>query len=134
MFPFGFGLSYTRFSYGAPRLRSEKIKPDESTEVTVTVTNSGHCAGEEVVQLYIRDQVASVTRPVKLLKGFKRICLEPEETGEAVFTITPDMLSLWNREMEWCLEPGLFDIMVGASSEETQTVILEVCSEFCDKP
>ena len=134
LFPFGFGLSYTRFSYGAPRLRSEKIKLDESTEVTVTVTNSGHCAGEEVVQLYIRDQVASVTRPVKLLKGFKRICLEPEETGEAVFTITPDMLSLWNREMEWCLEPGLFDIMVGASSEETQTVILEVCSEFCDKP
>ena len=134
LFPFGFGLSYTRFSYGAPRLRSEKIKPGESTKVTVTVTNSGHCAGEEVVQLYIRDQVASVTRPVKLLKGFKRICLEPEETGEAVFTITPDMLSLWNREMEWCLEPGLFDIMVEASSEETQTVILEVCSEFCDKP
>jgi beta-glucosidase len=94
--------------------------------VSVDVTNSGEIAGDEVVQLYIRDQVGSVTRPVKELKGFERVTLEPGETRTVTFAITPDALSFLDAHMERVVEPGLFDVMVGASSAQLDTAVLEV--------
>jgi beta-glucosidase len=126
LYPFGYGLSYSTFAYGKPRLSPLKIAAREDARVQVDVTNKGGPAGDEVVQLYIRDQVSSVTRPVKLLKGFRRIHLEPGETQTVEFAITPEMLALLDEEMAWRVEPGLFDLMVGASSEQVQTVTLEV--------
>ncbi|MEK7727142.1 MAG: fibronectin type III-like domain-contianing protein [candidate division KSB1 bacterium] len=90
------------------------------------VTNTGKRAGEEIVQMYIRDQVSSVTRPLKELKGFARIALKPGEMKTVSFKITPDKLSFWNRNMNEVVEPGLFDIMLGPSSTQLQSSVLEV--------
>jgi beta-glucosidase len=126
LFPFGHGLSYTNFEFSNLRLEPQQIKPGENAVVSVDVTNAGQCAGDEVVQLYLRDQVSSLTRPVKQLKAFQRITLEPGETQTAAFTLKPEALSFLNAEMQRVVEPGLFDVMVGNSSVDVQTVVLEV--------
>ncbi|HEY0375533.1 MAG TPA: glycoside hydrolase family 3 N-terminal domain-containing protein, partial [Pyrinomonadaceae bacterium] len=126
LFPFGFGLSYTTFEYSAPTVTPARIGPGGRAEVSVTVRNTGRRAGVEVVQLYIRDLVSSVTRPVKELKDFRRISLAPGESKTVTFTITPDKLSFYDLHMERVVEPGQFDIMVGTSSARYQTAKLEV--------
>jgi beta-glucosidase len=126
LFAFGHGLSYTTFSYSSLKIASEKIKPNGDTTVSVTVTNTGRIAGDEIVQLYIRDKVSSVTRPVKELKGFERISLAPGESKTVSFRITPDKLSFLDQGMKRVVEPGEFDVMVGTSSTKFQTVRLEV--------
>lgn len=118
MYPFGFGLSYTQFSFGKPRLEKSRITPDQSTRVVVEVTNTGQVAGDEVVQLYIRDCVSSVTRPVKELKGFRRITLRPGETQTVALDITSEHLACYNIDMKYTVEPGNFEIMVGNSSRD----------------
>ncbi len=126
LFPFGYGLSYTTFVYDDLRVTPARITRTESTTVSVRLTNTGQRAGDEVVQLYVRDQLASVTRPVKLLKDFRRTTLAPGETRTVEFTLTPDQLSFLGVNMRCTVEPGLFDIMVGGSSDQVQTVELEV--------
>jgi beta-glucosidase len=126
LFPFGFGLSYTKFDFGPPRLERAKIGRDHSTRVLVDVTNAGARPGEEIVQLYIRDRVSSVTRPVKELKGFQRITLAAGETQTVALDITPDRLALWNIDMEFVVEPGEFSIMVGPNSAGLQSTTLTV--------
>lgn len=119
LFEFGDGLSYTEFSYSEARLSHKTIATNQSVRVGVTVTNRGERAGDEVVQLYLRDQYSRVTRPVKELKGFKRIALEPGESQQVEFDITADMLAYYNLELQWQVEPGDFTIMVGGSSRDS---------------
>ncbi len=126
LFPFGFGLSYTSFTLSAPRLKDGTIAADGSTSAQVDVTNTGDRAGDEVVQLYIRDDVSSVTRPVKELKGFQRITLKPGETKTVTLPITPHHLAFWNIDKKYVVEPGTFQIMTGANSSELQAVTLTV--------
>ena len=126
LFPFGYGLSYTRFSYGPPRLGTTTLRPGGSLAVQVEVTNSGTRMGHEVVQLYIRDEVASVTRPVKELRGFERIRLEPGESRTVTFEVELDDLAFWNQEMRRVAEPGHFTVYVGSSSEEVQEARFEL--------
>jgi beta-glucosidase len=126
LYPFGHGLSYTTFEFGQPRLEKASIGTDESTRLVVDVTNSGDRAGDEVVQMYIRDEFSSVTRPVKELKGFQRISLKPGETRTVEMEITPEHLAFWDINMEWTVEPGEFKIMVGPNSVDLKSVKLEV--------
>jgi beta-glucosidase len=126
LFPFGFGLSYTTFAYSNVRLAQNRIGDGGSTTVSVDVKNTGSRAGDEVVQMYIRDRVSSVTRPVRELKGFERISLQPGETKTVTFAITSDALAFWNQHMERVVEPGTFDVMVGPSSVKYDTIQLEV--------
>jgi len=126
LFPFGYGLSYTTFDYANLKLSPAQIKPQDQTKVSVTVSNTGKRAGDEIVQLYIRDLVSSVTRPVMELKDFKRISLAAGERKIVEFTIRPDKLSFLNLNMDTVVEPGWFDIMVGTSSLKYQTAKLEV--------
>jgi len=126
LFPFGYGLSYTRFDVGKPRLSSKRIGVGGAVTVEVDVRNAGDRAGDEVIQLYVRDQTASVTRPIKELKGFERITLAPGEARTVRIALNPDAFALWNLDMEEVVEPGLFDIMVGPDSENLQTVTLEI--------
>jgi beta-glucosidase len=128
LYTFGYGLSYTTFSFGAPRLEKQAIRTDESTKVLIDVKNAGKRTGEEVVQMYIRDLVSSVTRPVKELKGFKKISLEPGESMTVALTISPEHLSFTNIEKKYIVEPGDFEIMVGNSSRDSdlQKLILKV--------
>ncbi len=126
LYPFGFGLSYTTFDIAAPRLTKATIRVDESTQVEVDVTNTGAVAGDEVVQLYIRDDVSSVTRPVLELKGFRRVTLQPGEKRTIVFDIKPSDLWFFNLDMQRVVEPGSFTIHVGASSVALKQVKLMV--------
>jgi beta-glucosidase len=126
LFPFGHGLSYTKFEIGAPKLAKQVIRHDESTSVSVSVTNRGDQAGDETVQLYIRDLVSSVTRPVKELKGFERLTIKPGESKTVSLPITPDRLAFWNIDKKRVVEPGDFAIMVGPDSQNLQTVTLTV--------
>jgi len=126
-FPFGFGLSYTRFRYSGIRLQADTIAAGETAFVTLRVTNTGKVAGDEVVQLYLRDELASVARPVMELKGFQRINLEPGESRELRFAISPAMLTLLNKDLRPVIEPGDFRIMIGASSQDIrQRAVLTV--------
>lgn len=118
LFHFGYGLSYNKFKYGKPVLKKTTVKKVESTKVTVDVKNTGKIAGDEIVQLYIRDVVSSVTRPVKELKGFARISLKPGETKKVTFEITPGKLAFHNIDMKYVVEPGDFEIMTGSSSRD----------------
>lgn len=118
LFPFGFGLSYTSFSVGTPVLARPEIGTGETTAVTVEVKNTGSCDGVEVVQMYIRDMVSSVTRPVKELKGFTRVALRSGESRTITFTLGPDQLAFTNIRKERVVEPGEFAIMVGTSSRD----------------
>lgn len=129
LFPFGYGLSYTTFDYSNLQVRPAQIRAKDQTKVSVTVSNTGKRSGDEIVQLYIRDLVSSVTRPVMELKDFKRISLAAGESKIVEFTITPDKLSFLNLKMETVVEPGWFDIMVGTSSVKYQTAKLEVVAK-----
>jgi beta-glucosidase len=118
LYAFGFGLSYTSFAIENPRLTKKKIGLNGTTQVQVDVTNTGKRTGTEVVQLYIRDLVSSVTRPVKELKGFKKVRLEPGESTTVTFDVTPAALSFYDVNMKYVVEPGDFSIMVGNSSQD----------------
>ena len=126
LFPFGFGLSYTKFRFGPPQLEKASIRPDESVKVTVEVANVGPRAGEEVVQLYLRDRVSSVTRPVKELKGFRRIALQPGESQTVTLTLRPEHLALWNIDLPRVVEPGEFTVSTGPNSVDLQSAVLTV--------
>ncbi|MDP4188599.1 MAG: beta-glucosidase BglX, partial [Bacteroidota bacterium] len=117
-FPFGYGLSYTTFKYDNLKLSASKMKPNQTIDVSFTLTNTGKYTGEEVVQLYIRDLVASVTRPVKELKDFQKIQLKPQESKTIHFTINKEKLSFYNSNLNWVAEPGTFDLMIGSSSAD----------------
>ena len=116
LYPFGYGLSYTDFEYSDISLSSLEMRPGDTLTASVTVTNAGKLAGEEVVQLYIRDLVGSVTRPVKQLKGFEKISLAPGESRDVTFEITNDMLSFYRQDMSFGSEPGDFLVFIGGSS------------------
>jgi len=126
LFPFGYGLSYTTFQYGNVQVTPATIGPEGTTKVSVQITNTGKVAGEEVAQLYIRDEVSSVTRPVKELRGFRRLALKPGESQTIEFTLGFDELSLLNRDMHRVVEPGTFKIMVGGSSKDLIDTTLTV--------
>lgn len=126
LFPFGHGLSYTRFTFGAPRLSMAKIGTGGTVTVEVDVANTGERDGDAVVQLYIRDQVASVTQPLKALKGFERVMLKRGERRTVAITLGPESFAIWNDQMREVVEPGLIDIMTGPDSATIQTVTLEI--------
>ena len=122
LYPFGYGLSYTTFSYGQPTLSATSMTRDGSLRASVTVTNTGSREGAEVVQLYIRDLVGSVARPVKELKDFSRITLKPGESKVVEFVITPEKLKFYNSQLKFDCEPGEFDVMIGPNSRDVQTL------------
>ncbi|HEX8283208.1 MAG TPA: glycoside hydrolase family 3 N-terminal domain-containing protein [Pyrinomonadaceae bacterium] len=126
LFAFGHGLSYTTFEYSNLTVSPARITPGGRARVSVTVRNTGRRAGDEVVQLYVRDLVSSVTRPVKELKDFRRVSLAPGASETVAFDVTPDKLAFFNLNMERVVEPGWFDLSVGASSVKYQTAKLEV--------
>ncbi len=128
LFPFGYGLSYTTFAISAPTLKDTQIQTDGKTTVSVEVTNTGKVAGDEVVQLYVRDDHASVGRYLKMLKGFERVTLNPGETKTVTFELGFDALNVLNQDMKKVVEPGTFTISVGNSSlaKDLQTVTLNV--------
>ncbi len=120
VYPFGYGLSYTSFSYSDISLSSTSLKGNQKLTATVTVTNNGKYEGKEVVQLYIRDVVGSVTRPVKELKGFQKISLKPGESKQVTFTITPEDLKFYNYDLKFDWEAGEFQIMIGTNSKDVK--------------
>ncbi|MBK9291022.1 MAG: beta-glucosidase BglX [Bacteroidetes bacterium] len=122
LYAFGHGLSYTTFTYGQPEVNKAKLAGNDTLTLRVSLTNTGQRAGEEVVQLYIRDVVASITRPVKELKGFKKVMLNPGETKEIEFVVTTELLKFYNSDLVYDWEPGEFELMVGGSSDRTQSV------------
>jgi beta-glucosidase len=126
LYPFGYGLSYTTFDISAPRLVDDTIAVGETATVEVDVTNTGDVAGDDVVQLYVRDDHAMVTRPVLELKGFERVTLEPGETRTVTFELPPRAFALWNLDMEREVEPGSFTISAGHSSADLQSTTLTV--------
>jgi beta-glucosidase len=126
LFAFGHGLSYTTFEYSNLRISSPSMKKNGTATIMVDVKNTGSRRGGEVVQMYVRDDYSSVPRPVKELKGFKKIWLEPGQSQTVSFTITPDLLSFYDKDMKWIIEPGDFTIMVGTASDDTQSIKLRV--------
>lgn len=126
LWPFGYGLSYTTFAYENLALDRNEMGTAESATVSVDVVNTGDRDGDEVVQLYIRDVVSSVTRPVKELKGFERLTLEPGERKNVTFTVGPEQLRFYNRAMERVVEPGEFQLMVGGNSVDLESIDLTV--------
>jgi beta-glucosidase len=121
LYPFGYGLSYTTFTYGDVKLSSTSVKGNQRLSASITVTNSGNQQGKEVVQLYIRDVVGTVTRPVKELKGFQKIELNAGETKTVTFNITPEELKFYNYDIKYDWEPGEFIIMIGGNSRDVKT-------------
>jgi beta-glucosidase len=128
LYPFGHGLSYTTFVHSAPRLGAASLPMGGALAVTVDVTNTGSRAGAEVVQLYVRDEVATVTRPVQELKGFERVVLDPGERRTVTFTLRPEDLQFWGAD-GWTVEPGWFTVMTGGSSAETQSARFELVAD-----
>ena len=122
LYPFGFGLSYTNFEYGAMQLSSTQLKGNQKLRITIPVKNNGKYAGKEVVQLYIRDEVGTITRPVKELKGFEKIELAAGANKEVVFEITPELLKFYNSDLKFDWESGDFQIMVGPNSRDVKAV------------
>ena len=118
LFPFGHGLSYTEFEYSNLRVDPEKISPEEEVKISVDVRNIGKYEGDEVVQLYIHKRISSVSRPVKELKGFKRITLKPGETKTVSFILGREELAFYDAEMNFTVEPGIYEVMIGSSSED----------------
>ena len=123
VYPFGYGLSYTQFEYGEIQLSKSKMTADDSLQASVTVTNTGALEGKEVVQLYIRDMVGSVTRPVKELKGFQKITLKPGESKQVTFTIGKNQLGFYHQDLTWGAEPGDFQVMIGGNSRDVKQVV-----------
>jgi beta-glucosidase len=126
LFPFGFGLSYTRFELSEPRLSAPRIGVAGTVTVEVDVANVGARAGDEVVQVYVHDQVASVTRPIKELKAFERVTLQPGERRTVRFTLGPEAFRMWDIDMNEVVEPGLFDILAGPNSQDLKSATLEI--------
>jgi beta-glucosidase len=120
LFPFGYGLSYTSFSYGDVKLNKNRMGPSEKITASVTVTNTGSRQGQEVVQLYIRDMVGSITRPVKELKGFQKISLNPGETKTVTFSIGINDLKFYNSDLKLVAEPGDFKVFIGTNSRDVK--------------
>ncbi len=118
LYPFGYGLSYTQFAYGELSITPAAIGPDGSVTLSLDVTNTGARAGDEVVQLYVRLPEASVTRPVRELKGFARVALAPGQTRRVTFHLPVAALGFYDRQMRFVVEPGRVDVMVGSSSED----------------
>ena len=129
IYPFGYGLSYTQFRFENLRIEPKTIRTGGSAKVSVDITNSGNRAGDEVAELYIHQRVASRTRPVMQLRGFKRVTLDPGQKVTVDFTVTPEDLSLIDMNMNSAVEPGTFDVMVGSSSVETSSIPLEVTNQ-----
>ncbi|WP_374470649.1 glycoside hydrolase family 3 N-terminal domain-containing protein [Phenylobacterium sp.] len=121
LYPFGFGLSYTTFDISAPRIAKATVGANETVRVEVDVTNTGGRAGDEVVQLYLRDEAASVTRPLMELKRFRRVTLAPGARTTVAFELTPADLAIWNIDMKRVVEPGEFTVMVGPNSAQTKS-------------
>jgi beta-glucosidase len=127
LYPFGYGLSYTTFTYSEPSLSASEMKAGETITASVTVTNTGSREGEEVVQLYLRDMVGSVSRPLKMMRGFEKISLKPGESRTVSFQIDEEMLKFWRADMEFASEPGEFRLFIGANAavENYQTFYLK---------
>jgi beta-glucosidase len=117
LYEFGYGLSYTDFEYSNLEISPKVLGPQGEIHVTAAVRNAGARAGEEIAQLYLHDEVSSVTRPVKELKGFQKIALKPGETRAVRFTLTPEHLSFLDRDLHRAVEPGGFEVMLGSSSK-----------------
>jgi len=126
LFPFGYGLSYTQFNITNLQVSAKSIRRNGKLIVSVEVENVGKRTGDEVVQLYIRNVAASMTRPVKELKGFQRVTLQPGEKRRVEFLLTGEQLGFWNREMRFVVEPGDFKVMVGPNSEDVIETKFEV--------
>ena len=126
LYPFGYGLSYTKFKYTKPKLLNSNFDNNSIIKVQLEVTNIGDMDGDEVVQLYIRDKVSSVTRPVKELKGYKRVHLKIGETKKVIFEITPESLAFYDIDMNYVVEPGAFNIMTGSSSNNKDLKSVEL--------
>lgn len=126
LYPFGYGLSYSDFEYSDITLDHEKMSPDSSLRVSVTVKNTGKRKGQEIVQLYIRDLFASVTRPIEELKGFQKIMLGAGDSRKVTFTLAADDLSFYNQDMKKVVEPGRFDVFVGPNSRDVKKAEFEV--------
>ena len=116
LYPFGYGLSYTTFEYGPVTLSASEVSEGGSVVAEVTVKNTGKVAGKEVVQMYLQDVVGTTTRPVRELKGFEKVSLEPGESKVVKFEITPELMSHYNSDLELVAEPGEFIVYVGADS------------------
>ncbi len=129
LFPFGYGLSYTTFTYANVRVAPARIGPQERTTVSVDVRNTGTRAGDEVAQLYIRDAVSMATRPVKELRGFRRVTLQPGETRTITFELGPEHLAYHAPDMKRVVEPGRFDVMVGGNSVDVRSAALDVVEQ-----
>lgn len=125
LYPFGFGLSYTTFEYGAPEVSSDRISVSEPVKISLDVTNTGKSAGVEIIQLYIHDCFASIARPVKELKNYQRVLLQPGETKKVEFMLTVDDLKFYNADLKLVYEPGNFEIMVGPDSNNLQTLTFQ---------
>lgn len=118
LYPFGFGLSYTQFAYSNLQLSKKEISANQTLDITLTITNTGKRAGDEVVQLYVNDPIASVTQPVKSLRGFKRVSLMPGESKKVTFTLSANQLAFYDRQMKYVVEPGQIKLMLGSSSTD----------------
>ena len=125
-YPFGYGLSYTTFTYDSIRINRKEFSPADPIDVSIRITNTGNRAGEEIVQLYVRDVVGSVTRPVKELKGFEKIKLAAGESKIVNFKLTPDDLAFHTADMKFAAEPGEYRIMIGPNSAQLQTQVVKV--------
>lgn len=126
LYPFGYGLSYTTFQYSDITLSSDRLTADGTLTASVTVTNTGNCDADEIVQMYIRDLVGSITRPVKELKGFERIHLKKGESKQVTFQITPDLLKFYDYDLQYVCEPGEFNVMIGPNSRDVKTKKFEL--------
>ena len=126
LYPFGYGLSYTSYEYGPVTLSSAEMPLAGSVTASVTVTNTGKRDGDEIVQLYIHDIYATSTRPVKELRGFKKVHIPAGQSVQVDFDLSADDLSYYNHALEWVCEPGDFEIMIGPDSQETKGTVLTV--------
>ena len=126
LYPFGYGLSYTSFEIGAPRLSQDRIGVNGSVTVSVPVRNTGTRAGDETVQVYIHQRTGSVTRPIKELKAFQRVTLAPGESKTLTFLLTPEAFRMWNVAMQRVVEPGAFEVMAGPNSVDLKTAVLTI--------
>jgi beta-glucosidase len=126
LYPFGYGLSYSKFEYSEPKVNKKTFAKGEKVEVTVTVKNTGIYAGKEVVQLYVKDDFASVVRPVKELKGFEMVALQPNESKTLTFSLGEKELGFYNQDGKFVVEPGTFKIMIGGNSADVQELTIEL--------
>jgi beta-glucosidase len=125
LYPFGYGLSYTHFEYANLRISGESLTSRGELTVSVEVTNTGDRTGKEIVQLYIRDVIGSISRPMKELKGFEKISLAPGETQMVTFTIDEELLKFYNSDLDWVVEPGQFEVLVGPNARDLERLSFE---------